>query len=349
MSDLDQEADEPPRRPRASLGSDEAEEVFASFDANIVRRFWAFLKPHRGPLIAAQVAVITTAAANMAIPFTVGKAVSAAQARDAATLETLLALFVGLIALNAGSFFVEQWMSARLAQRVIFDVRRAMFAHFQNVALSFMDKTHVGRIMARLQGDVNSLQEFLESTTGTVGDLVLLVGIAVVLLVTDWRLGLLTLTVIPLLIVLRAIWVPFSKSTFRRARDASSAANSALAENIQGVRTVQETRREAMNFELYKEKARENMLAQIASAKLAQIMVPTVDVLTGLALAIVIVAGGQAVLGGRLEVGVMVAFILYVQRFFEPVRMLSLQYTIMQRAMAAGHRIFEVLDAPVTI
>ncbi|MDP3298556.1 MAG: ABC transporter ATP-binding protein, partial [Phenylobacterium sp.] len=162
-------------------------------------------------------------------------------------------------------------------------------------------------------------------------------------------LGLLTLTVIPALIVVRAIWLPFSRKTFREARDASSTANSALAENIQGVRTVQESRREAMNFKLYEEKARENMTAQNGSAAMTQVMVPTVDVLTGLAMGIVIVVGGNAVLGGRLDVGVMVAFIFYVQRFFDPVRMLSMQYTIMQRAMAAGHRIFEVLDVPVTI
>ena len=104
-----------------------------------------------------------------------------------------------------------------------------------------------------------------------------------------------------------------------------------------------------MNFKLYEEKARENMSAQNNSAAMTQVMVPTVDVLTGLAMGIVVVVGGNAVLGGRLDVGVMVAFIFYVQRFFDPVRMLSMQYTIMQRAMAAGHRIFEVLDVPVTI
>ena len=160
---------------------------------------------------------------------------------------------------------------------------------------------------------------------------------------------LLTLTVLPALIAIRAVWLPFSKKSFRVARDASSTANSALAENINGIRTVQESRREALNFELYKEKAQENFKAQVGASWMTQIMVPTVDVLTGLAMAIVIIVGGNAVLGGTLNVGVMVTFILYVQRFFEPVRMLSMQYTIMQRAMAAGHRIFEVIDVPVTI
>lgn len=338
-----------PRRPRASLGAHEGEEIFASFDTRILRRFVAFLKPHGTILIGAQVAVLASALTAVALPNVIGRAVSAITAGDASRLDKILMVFAGLVLANVGAMFLEQWLSARLAQRVIFDVRRAMFSHFQNVALTFMDKTHVGRIMARLAGDVNSLQEFLESTTGALGDLALLIGIAIVLVSMDVQLGLLTLTVIPMLVVVRAIWLPFSKKTFREARDASSTANSALAENINGVRTVQESRREGLNFDLYKEKADENRRAQINSARMTQIMVPTVDILTGFAMSIVVVVGGNAVLGGRLDVGVMVAFIFYVQRFFEPVRMLSMQYTIMQRAMAAGHRIFEVLDVPITI
>lgn len=343
-------ASQTPRRPRATLGSDDAEEIFASINPKVLGRFIPYLKPHKTFVIGAQIAVLISAATAIAIPYMIGQAVNAAVGGgDNARLDQIIAIFVGVVILNAAAFFLEQWMSSRLAQRVIFDVRRSMFSHFQDVSLSFMDKTHVGRIMARLQGDVNALQEFLESTTGAVGDIALLIGITVALLSMDLQLGLLTLTVIPALIVVRAIWLPFSKKTFREARDASSTANSALAENIQGVRTVQESRREAMNFELYSEKARENMAAQNNSAAMTQVMVPTVDVLTGLAMGIVIVVGGNAVLGGRLDVGVMVAFIFYVQRFFDPVRMLSMQYTIMQRAMAAGHRIFEVLDVPVTI
>ncbi|MDP1989325.1 ABC transporter ATP-binding protein, partial [Phenylobacterium sp.] len=343
-------ASQTPRRPRATLGSDDAEEIFASINPKVLGRFVHYLKPHKAFVIGAQISVLISAATAIAIPYMIGQAVNAAVGGgDNARLDQIIAIFVGVVILNAAAFFLEQWMSSRLAQRVIFDVRRSMFSHFQDVSLSFMDKTHVGRIMARLQGDVNALQEFLESTTGAVGDIALLIGITVALLSMDLQLGLLTLTVIPALIVVRAIWLPFSKKTFREARDASSTANSALAENIQGVRTVQESRREAMNFELYSEKARENMNAQNNSAAMTQVMVPTVDVLTGLAMGIVIVVGGNAVLGGRLDVGVMVAFIFYVQRFFDPVRMLSMQYTIMQRAMAAGHRIFEVLDVPVTI
>jgi ATP-binding cassette subfamily B protein len=337
------------RAPRASLGSPEGDDVFGTFDPRAARRFFGYLAPHRKAFLAAQAAVLLAAAANVSIPLLIGRAVDALVRADAGAFGRTLLLFGVAAAVFMATVVLGEWLIQRVAQRVIFDIRRAMFAHLQDVSLSFLDRTHVGRMMARLQGDVSALQELLESTTSAVGDLIILVAIAVVLLGLDLQLGLLTLAVLPALIAIRAVWLPYSKRAFREARDASSTANSALAENINGVRTVQESRREALNFQLYRRMADGNFKAQTHAAWLTQIMVPTVDILTGVAMAIVIVIGGNAVLAGRLEVGVMVAFVLYVQRFFDPVRMLSQQYTIMQRAMAAAHRIFEVLDVPVSI
>ncbi|MGH6986062.1 MAG: ABC transporter ATP-binding protein [Caulobacteraceae bacterium] len=343
------DGEEERRRPRANLGTADAEEIFAAFDTRILRRFAAYLKPHRTLLIFAQAAVLVASMASVGIPWVIGEITNAAVARHIGRLEMMVGVFAGLIVVSVSASFVDQWSTSRLAQRVIFDVRRSMFAHFQDIALTFLDKTHVGRIMARLQGDVNALQEFLESSTGALGDFTTLFGYTFVLLLLDWKLGLLTLATIPALIAVRAVWLPHSKKTFRRARDASSIANGALAENINGVRTVQETRREAMNFDLFEVKARENFEAAVGSSWMAQIMTPTVDILTGIAMAFIIVVGGEEVLGSHLRIGVLVTFILSVQRFFDPVRMLSMQYTVMQRAMAAGYRIFEVLDVPVTI
>jgi ATP-binding cassette subfamily B protein len=228
-------------------------------------------------------------------------------------------------------------------------MRRAMFVHLQDVSLSFLDKTHVGRIMSRLQGDVNALQEFFETSIAAVGDLVLLVGIIFLLLVMEWRLALVTLAVLPVLIGVRAAWLPQAMVKFRRARDASSIVNGRLAENIAGVRVVQGARREAVNLGNFTEQANENFAAQVAVAWTSQIMVPIVDVLTGIAMAAVVLIGGHFVLRGQMDLGVMVAFIFYVQRFFDPIRTVSQQYTMMQRATAASHRILEVIDVPVQI
>ena len=328
------------------IGGDDA---LTRFDSGVVRRLLGFIRPYRRRLAYALLAVALATAVQVSIPLTVRYAVDSAVGHSALPLNIVLAGFGLLIVLNAALSYLQESLSAKLAQQVIFDVRRAMFAHLQDVSLSFLEQTQVGRLMARLQSDVNALQEFMENSVSAIGDFFLLFGIIGVLLWMDLRLGLLTLTVLPVLVLVRALWIPWARPRFRRAREASSSANATLAENINGIRTVQENRREEVNFERYQTKAQENLNAQIGSSRASQIMVPAVDILTGIAMGIVVIVGGDKVLSGELGVGVMVAYIFYVQRFFDPIRTLSMQYTTMQSAMAAGHRIFEVLDVPVTI
>jgi ATP-binding cassette subfamily B protein len=231
----------------------------------------------------------------------------------------------------------------------LFDLRRAMYVHLQQVSLTFMDKTQVGRLMSRLQGDVNALQEFLETSMFAIGDFVLLFGIISVLLWLDFRLGLMTLAVVPALLIVRLVWLPHARKAFMRARETSSAVNGALAENVHGVRTIQEMAREQINFQLYSDKAQDNLESHLRASRFSNALIPVVDLLTGIAMAIIVVVGGGMVLRGSLELGVMVAFLFYVQRFFDPIRTLTIQYSIMQRAMASGQRIFEVLDVPVSV
>ena len=242
---------------------------------------------------------------------------------------------------------MQESVVGKVAENVLSDLRRAMFSHLQRVSLSFMDKTEVGRLMSRLQGDVNSMQEFLETSVMSVGDIVLLFGIVSVLLWLDFRLGLLTLSTMPVLFIVRLFWLPRAKVAFMAAHETNSIANGALAEGIHGVRTVQSLERQHVNFDLYDEKVLANLKAHLRSAKYAQVMVPIVDTLTGIAMATVIVVGGSMVLSHSLDVGVMVAFLFYIQRFFDPIRSLTMQYSVMQRAMASGQRISEVLDVPV--
>ncbi len=345
------DAGPPQRRRNANLGSAEAEEIFMAFDTRIVRRFAGYLKPHRAAALAALAAAIVSACAQLALPIAISGAVTAATSGkvDGHRLDFAVGGFVLAVLVFTVASLVTQWLSTKLAQAVIFDLRRSMFEHFQTIALAFMDRTHVGRLMARLQGDVGALQDFLESTTSTLGDIVTLFGIVVIVLVMNLKLGLLTMLVLPALLIIRAIWLPFSKKTFRKARDTSSIANGALAENINGIRTVQETRREAMNFELYEEKARDYRDAAVESAFIARLMTPTVSILTGLAMAVIIVIGGSEVLNAQLTLGAMVGYVIYVQKFFDPVNTLSMQYTALQRAMAAAYRVFEVLDVPLTL
>jgi ATP-binding cassette, subfamily B, multidrug efflux pump len=342
------------RPPRAVVGSqiNTEEQIFAAFDGRIMRRFWGFISPYRRRLALAVLAVLAFAVSQIAIPLILRTVIDEALVK-AADHERLLALgvllFFGIVTFNFLANLVQETLVARIAERLLVDLRRAMYGHLQRVSLSFMDKTEVGRLMSRLQGDVHALQEFLETSVFAIGDFVLLVGITIVLLVLDWRLALFTLSVVPILVVLRILWLPRARRAFLRARVTSSTLNGALAEGINGVRTIQGMGREAVNLRLFEEKVEDNLDAQLRGTWLAQIMVPMVDTLTGAAMGIVVVAGGVAVLEGQLALGVMVAFLFYVQRFFDPIRSLTMQYSVMQRAMASGQRIFEVLDVPIQV
>ena len=344
-----------PRPPRAVVGSQISrdEEIFgAAYDRRVASRFMAYVRPYSRWLVIALGAVLVYTGAQLLIPLVIRYAIDEAilaEGGNVLRLQLTAAAFGVVILVSYAANYLQDRLVGHIGEHVIFDLRRAMFAHLQDVSLSFMDKTEVGRMMSRLQGDVNSLQEFLENSVTAFGDLLLLVGIVVIMLSLNLELGLLTLVLVPTLAVVRIVWLPRARLAFRHARETNSIANGALAEAIHAVRTVQGMRREDVNFVLYGDQATENLNAHLRAAKFAQAMVPIVDTLTGAALAIVVVLGGSMVLDDALELGVMVAFVFYVQRFFDPIRSLTIQYSIMQRAMASGQRIFEVLDVPLAI
>ena len=343
------------RPPRAVVGSQIStdEEMFgAAFDGRVIRRFMSYVYPYRKRIYVALGAVLVFTGAQLSIPLIIRYAIDEALVSENAgtfLLTLAIAIFAAVITVNYAANYLQDRIVGLTGERVIFDLRRAMFAHLQHVALSFMDKTEIGRLMSRLQGDVNALQEFLENSITAFGDLVLLFGIVIIMLTLDFELGLLTLAVVPTLLIVRLIWLPRARVAFRRARETNSITNGALAEGIHAVRTVQGMGREDVNFTLYDDKARENLRAHLRSAKFAQAMVPVVDTLTGAAMGVVVVVGGSQVLDNALDIGVMVAFLFYVQRFFDPIRSLTIQYSVMQRAMASGQRIFEVLEVPLAI
>jgi len=343
------------QEPLAVVGSQDAfeEEMFgAAFDGEILRRFWTFIKPYKRTLFIAMIGVLVFTITQISIPLLIRFAIDHALVGSQAGLELLHIIVIGFIAVVAMNYLanmVQEFLVGRVAGNLLFDLRRAMYTHLQVVSLSFMDKTEVGRLMSRLQGDVNSLQEFLETSIFALGDFVLLIGICSVLLWLDLRLGLLTLTVVPALLLVRIVWLPYARKAFLTARETSSTVNGALAENVHGIRAIQSMSREKLNYQLFSEKVKANLTAHLRASQLSNIMVPIVDTLTGFAMVIVVLIGGDMVLDGRLELGVMVAFLFYIQRFFDPIRSLTIQYSIMQRAMASGQRIFEVLDVPLAV
>ncbi|WP_375598558.1 ABC transporter ATP-binding protein [Devosia sp. Naph2] len=341
------------RPPRASVGSHRIEEeVFGkAYDPKTVRRIWAYVKPYRLKIYLAVAAVLIFTGTQLAIPLIIGNAIDTALVAggDANNLLWAVGAFAIAVLFNFGASWVQETQVGQVAENVLFDMRRAMFAQLQRVSLSYMDKTEVGRLMSRLQGDVSAMQEFLETSVISVGDIVLLFGIIIVLVSLDPWLGLVTLITMPVLFIIRIFWLPPAKRAFWAAHETNSLTAGAMAEGINGVRTVQNLDRQKVNFDLYDDKAYQNLRTQLTGSKFAQVMVPIVDTLTGISMATVVVVGGAMVLNGALQVGVVVAFLFYVQRFFDPIRSLTMQYSIMQRAMTSGRRITEVLDLPTVI
>ena len=343
------------RPPRGVIGAQVShdEEMFGRvFDGRVMRRFFSFVWPYQRLLALALIAVLIFVATQLAIPLVILYAIDHVIQPGAAAevaLSSVIIFLAAVVLINYLANYSQEALVGRIAENVVVDLRRAMFAHLQRVSLSFMDKTEVGRVMSRLQSDTGTLQEFLETSVFAIGDVVLLFGIVITLLVLDAELGLLTLSIVPILLVVRYFWLPHARAAFRRARETNSMANGALAEAIHSVRTVKAMVRGTDNHKLYSDLADLNLKTHLRAAKLAQVNVPIVDGLTGGAMAIIVVVGGRMVFSGALELGVMVAFLFYVQRFFDPIRSLTIQYSMMQRATVSGQRILEVLDVPETV
>ncbi len=341
--------------PKASikLGPTLDEEVFgAAFSGQVVSRFIKYVAAYKALLWVAIISVLVFTASSIAIPLIVRDIFDSALSADtlsSSKLTTMIVVFLAAVGFNFVSNYLQELIVGRVAERILIDIRRAMYTHLQVISLSFMDRTEIGKLMARLQGDVAALQEFLQTAVFAIGDFVLLVGIIGAMIYLDWRLGLMTLAVVPVLFIIRIIWLPYARQAFLRARVTSSIVSGALAENINGIRAVQGMSREYVNYDLFDIRATDNLRAANRASKIGVIMLPIVDTLTGSAMAIIVIVGGFFVLGGSIEVGVMVAFILFVQRFFDPIRSLTMHYNVLQRAMASGERIFEVIDVPVDI
>lgn len=253
-------------------------------------------------------------------------------------------VFLANAASSMGFNYIQYLSLARASVNVLQDLRNDMFAHLQRQSTSFYDRNEVGRIMSRVQNDVLQLQEFMDVGVITIGDLAMLIFITGAMLVMDLQLGLMTLSVTPILLITMFVWQRFARPTFIRVRTAISTVNASLQENISGVRVAQSMNRQTLNLNRFDQLNSEHMHAATRAAWLASVLLPVVEILTVLSMGLVIVVGGMMVLDGELEVGFLVAFLLYVQRFFEPIRTLTMSYTQFQRAMASGARIFELLD-----
>ncbi|MEE8370095.1 MAG: ABC transporter ATP-binding protein, partial [Dehalococcoidia bacterium] len=294
----------------------------------------------------ALVGMLLFAGAGASQPFLIGRAIDTyIKDGDLQGVGYIGAALVGLAIIGWIGQYVQQITTAYMGHSVLRKLRTDMFDHIQKLSVSFLDRNQVGRVMSRVQNDVTVLQEIL--TSGLLLIMSEFAGLGLViffLLIMDVPLALITFTFVPILVVAMAIWQIRARLAFTRARQKIAVVNANLQENVSGVRVIQSLSREDENMRRFDQVNADNWSANVEAGRLTAAVLPVVEVLMAAATALVIVFGGVRVLDGSLGFGIMVSFVLYVQRFFDPVRALVMQYTQLQRAMAGGQRIFELLD-----
>jgi ATP-binding cassette subfamily B protein len=321
------------------------------YDARLLRRLLVYLRPYRGLTALAVLLLLAGAGLALVGPALTQRALDAAiPDRDTALLATLAAVFLAALILEFAVEYGQTLLTAYIGQRVMYDLRMQIFGHLQRLSISFFDRNPVGRLMTRVTSDVETLNELFSSGVVTVfGDVFTLVAIMTMMLLIDWRLALVTFSVIPLVWLTARIFRRRVREAFRDIRVRLARLNAYLQERLSGMRVVQLFGREADSAARFAELNREHLEAHRRSITIYAVFFPVVEVLTAVAMALLLYYGGMRALSGTITVGVLAAFIQLTRRFFQPLQDLSEKFNLLQSAMASSERVFALLDQPVTV
>jgi len=316
------------------------------YDNRVVTRFMTYIKPYRKFALIALASLLTYAAVNAAIPLLIKYGIDWAIAEGSVNrVHVIGAAFMVITVIHFLSNRLQFIFISLTGQHILYDLRSGMFSHLQNQSNAFYHRTPIGRIMSRMQSDILQLQETFELLALALAELVTVGAIIILMLVIDWQLALVCMLVVPILTVIMMYWQRFARHSFMRIRRAIAMVNGEYNQNITGVRVVQSLNRQDENLAHFRTLNQEYLDANLEAARYSGMLQPLVELLIGLGIGIgVVLFGGFLLQRDALEVGTLAAFALWIQRFFEPIRQLTMQYSQLQRAMAAGVRIFEVLD-----
>ncbi len=318
-----------------------------AYDGRLVARLFSYVRPYRRQTILAVILMGVSTALSVSGPWFVGHAVDGAAAGDLGALR----LWSTIFAVAA----VAEWLTNRqrvhimafVGTRVITDLRSQLFRHLHSLSLNFHNNMSVGRLMSRLIGDVGVLQEFITwSITGLTRSTFNLVGISLAMIFLEWRLALTAFALLPLMVLLTNSWRRHVRDAYRATRQRLSIINGFLNESIAGVRVTRSFNQERRSFWHFDDLNRSFFDANVRATRLSAIFFPGVDFLGSLAAALVVGVGGWLVMRETLSAGVLVAFVLYVERFFDPIRELAQRYNTFQATMASSERVFSLLDTP---
>jgi ATP-binding cassette subfamily B protein len=307
---------------------------------------WRLTLPYRGRTALSVVSLLTATATALAPPYLAKLALDdAIKHRGGTQLYVVVAIFVAAGLANWGMTYVETYFTGWVGERILADLRNRLFEHLQKLSLGFYERNRAGVIISRLTNDVEAIDQLVtDGVTSLVQNTLTLIGTAIILFVLDWRLALATCAVLPLISIATAVFRTRSARAYAAVRERLGLVTATLAEDIAGMRVLQAFTREEPAYENFREVAGHYREANMRTVVLNALYFPFVDLLSSVALAVVLGYGGHLYFGGTLTLGTLFAFMLYVQNFFDPVQQLSQLYNTFLSATAALDKIMGVLD-----
>jgi ABC-type multidrug transport system fused ATPase/permease subunit len=314
--------------------------------ARKVRWMIGLLRPYRRRLILMFVALLLETGAALAPPFLLGKAIdSGISAGDVSTLDWIVAAFVFATVLYAVATYWETYLVGWIGTRALQDLRERIFSHLQSMSIGFFTRRSPGVLISRMTNDVEALNQLVTNGLVTIFSSTLtLVGIVVIMLFLDVKLALITFVTFPLLAVASVVFRVVSAGTYRATRERIAAVTAYLQETLSGVRVVRSFGQEPRHVAAMTDLNEQNRDVNMKTVYLNASYFPAVELLAAVGTAVILLYGGSQAINGALEVGVVVAFVGYLTRFFEPIQELSQLYTTYQQGMAALDKIFDLLD-----
>ena len=317
----------------------------------LFKRVLVHLKPYSSLVALAILLLLAVSVLNLTGPYLTKVVIDDhIKAGDLKGLDVIAAVYLLVLVFSFIFQFCQTYLMQVIGQKVMFDLRSKVFAHLHKMSFSYFDRNPIGRMITRVVNDVEVLNEMLTSGLILVfSDLFTLFGIFCVMFYLDWRLTLVVCIVFPFLATATRMYRVRARDALRRNRIHVSELNSYLEENISGVDTVQCFNREAKNYKKFSSINGERLKEDLRTVKYNAFYMPSIDFFSSLAIAMVFWYGGGRFVQDEIQLGILVAFIQYLQKFFEPIRDLAEKFNIIQTAMASSERIFELLDTPEQI
>jgi ATP-binding cassette, subfamily B, multidrug efflux pump len=310
------------------------------------RRLLGELRPYSGKLVLVLGLVVLGAAAQAGGPWLIGRAIDRYILRgDVAGLSRIMLVLFGVYIVGAIASRGQVYQVGSIGQSLLASMRARIFERLQHLPLRFFDRRPVGDLMSRVTNDVDTLNQlFSQGLTQLLGSLFSLIGIVVAMLLLDWNLALACFTIIPIMLLLTSFFARRARRAFRLTRETVGDVTAGVQEDIVGVREAQAFNRTEENIARFRRRNAANRDANVQAVAITSAFAPTIDMLSTLATALVIGYGGYLVFAGSLSIGILTAFLIYVQQFFRPIQLASQVYTQAQAAVAGAERIYNILD-----